>query len=159
VEERMSEGLITKALHYVLAFSLAAMVLLVFLNAVLRYAASSGITQAEELSRYFFVWTSFLGTIVAFKDNKHVGVDIVITKLTGKVRLVVDIIGYLLMMFVVAIMAWGGYNYFLIAMTSKGPATGIPFSYVVLALIVAAVAMGILCIQKAYQELMSKGGE
>jgi len=159
MEERMREGFITKALHYVLAFSLASMVLLVFLNAFLRYAASSGITQAEELSRYFFVWTSFLGTIVAFKDNKHVGVDILVSRLTGKVRLVVDIFGYFIMMFIVSIMAWGGYNYFLIAMTSKGPATGIPFSYIVLALIVAAVAMAVLCIQKAYQELVSKEGK
>ena len=43
---------------------LAAMVVLVFGNVVLRYVANSGITVSEELSRWFFVWMTFLGAVV-----------------------------------------------------------------------------------------------
>lgn len=159
MEERTKEGFLSNALNFLLAFSLASMVLLVFTNAVLRYAASSGLTQAEELSRYFFVWTAFLGTIVAYKDNKHVGVDILTSKLSGLPRLIIDLIGYVVIMAVISVMAWGAYNYLLISTTSKGPATGIPFSYVVLALLVSAVSMGGLCIKKAIQELGNKEGK
>ena len=43
------------------------MVVLVFGNVVLRYLANSGITVSEELSRWLFVWMTFLGAIVALK--------------------------------------------------------------------------------------------
>ena len=45
------------------------MVVLVFGNVVLRYAANSGITVSEELSRWLFVWMTFLGAIVALKEQ------------------------------------------------------------------------------------------
>jgi drug/metabolite transporter (DMT)-like permease len=47
------------------AASLAVMVVLVFTNVVLRYALNSGIAVSEELSRWLFVWLTFLGGIVA----------------------------------------------------------------------------------------------
>lgn len=37
------------------------MVVLVFTNVVLRYALNSGIAVSEELSRWLFVWLTFLG--------------------------------------------------------------------------------------------------
>ena len=45
-----------------IAACLAVMVVLVFGNVVLRYAFNSGITVSEELSRWLFVWLTFLGS-------------------------------------------------------------------------------------------------
>ena len=44
-----------RLLEWVIVLLLALMVLLVFGNVVLRYAANSGITVSEELSRWLFV--------------------------------------------------------------------------------------------------------
>ena len=52
-------------LSRLMAASLAVMVVLVFTNVVLRYALNSGIAVSEELSRWLFVWLTFLGGIVA----------------------------------------------------------------------------------------------
>ena len=43
---------------------LISMVLMIFVNAVLRYAFNSGISATEELSRYAFVWVSALGAVL-----------------------------------------------------------------------------------------------
>ena len=43
---------------------LAAMVVMVFGNVVLRYLFDTGIDVSEELSRYFFVWLTFIGAVV-----------------------------------------------------------------------------------------------
>ena len=70
-----------KALIILSALLLALMVLLVFGNVVLRYALNSGITVSEEVSRWLFVWLTFLGAVVALHDNGHLGTDMLIGKL------------------------------------------------------------------------------
>ncbi len=75
-----------KLLELLLVLLLAAMVAMVFGNVVLRYGFNSGITFSEELSRWAFVWMTFLGAIVALKDNGHLGTDMLVGRLdtTGK---------------------------------------------------------------------------
>jgi TRAP-type transport system small permease protein len=75
-----------KLLELLLVALLAAMVVMVFGNVVLRYGFNSGITVSEELSRWAFVWMTFLGAIVAIKENGHLGTDMLISRLgpTGK---------------------------------------------------------------------------
>jgi TRAP-type transport system small permease protein len=75
-----------KLLELLLVGLLAVMVVMVFGNVVLRYGFNSGITVSEELSRWAFVWMTFLGAIVAIKDNGHLGTDMLVSRLgaTGK---------------------------------------------------------------------------
>jgi len=65
---------------------LALMVVMVFGNVVLRYGFNSGITVSEELSRWLFVWMTFLGSVVAVRNRAHLGTDTLIARLppTGK---------------------------------------------------------------------------
>ena len=70
-----------KAVEAVIALLLAAMVVRVFGNVVLRYGFNSGITISEELSRWFFVWMTFLGAIVGVKEHGHLGTDMLVGRL------------------------------------------------------------------------------
>lgn len=65
----------------IIALLLTAMVVLVFGNVVLRYIFNSGITVSEELSRWFFIWLTFLGALVALRDHGHIGVDALVKRL------------------------------------------------------------------------------
>ena len=67
-----------RALEAVIAAMLAVMVVLVFGNVVLRYGFNSGITVSEEVSRWLFIWMTFLGAIVALREHGHLGVDMVV---------------------------------------------------------------------------------
>jgi TRAP-type C4-dicarboxylate transport system permease small subunit len=75
-----------KLLEVLLVALLLAMVVMVFGNVVLRYAFNSGITVSEELSRWAFVWMTFLGAIIAVKESGHLGTDMLVGRLgpTGK---------------------------------------------------------------------------
>jgi len=75
-----------KAINYLIAAILAVMVVLVFGNVFMRYAMNSGFTISEELSRWLFVWLTFLGAVAAMRDNAHLGTDMLVGKLgpTGK---------------------------------------------------------------------------
>lgn len=56
-----------RALEFLIAAGLAVMVVLVFGNVVLRYGFNSGITVSEEVSRWLFIWGTFLGAVVALR--------------------------------------------------------------------------------------------
>jgi TRAP-type transport system small permease protein len=75
-----------KLLDYTMALFLALMVMMVFGNVVLRYGFNSGITISEELSRWLFVWITFMGAVVALKEKGHLGTDMLIARigLSGK---------------------------------------------------------------------------
>ena len=74
------------------------MVILVFGNVVLRYAFNLGMTMSEELSRFLFVWLTFLGAIVAFREHGHLGVDMVVSRLPPSGKKACLIVSQLLML-------------------------------------------------------------
>src|SRR5262249_25807102 len=87
-----------RLLEFAIAVLLAGMVLMVFGNVVLRYAFNSGIVVSEELSRWLFVWVTFLGAIVALKERSHLGTDFLIARLPVRGRQACLVLGHLLML-------------------------------------------------------------
>ena len=70
------------ALEAVLVCVLGAMVVMVFANVVLRYGFGSGITVSEEISRFLFVWLIFLGSVPVMRQHGHLGVEMLVGKLS-----------------------------------------------------------------------------
>ena len=93
-------GHYTRLLGVLMAVLLAIMVVLVFGNVVLRYGFNSGITMSEELSRWLFVWVTFLGAIVAMKEGAHLGSDTLVSRLSVRGQKVCLVLSHLLMLFV-----------------------------------------------------------
>ncbi len=78
--------LVCKGIDYLAGGALAMMVVLVFGNVVLRYGFDSGITVSEELARLLFVWATFLGAVVALRDNGHLGTGMLTDRLSARGR-------------------------------------------------------------------------
>ena len=72
---------VCRVLEFLIAAGLALMVVLVFGNVVLRYGFNSGIGVSEEVSRWLFIWGTFLGALVALREHGHLGVDMVVSRL------------------------------------------------------------------------------
>lgn len=70
-----------RALGWLMVASLALMVAMVFGNVVMRYAFNSGLTLSEELSRWLFVWMTFMGAVVALHERAHLGTDALVSRL------------------------------------------------------------------------------
>ena len=66
---------IDKYISVGLVLSLLFMFVLIFLNVVLRFVFSSGVTFAEELARFAFLWTTFLGAYLAARENQLIGIS------------------------------------------------------------------------------------
>ena len=95
--DRLIAGYCT-VLNYLLAIALALMVVLVFGNVVLRYAFNSGISLSEELSRWLFVWMTFLGAITALGDRAHLGTDMLVGRLGRRGKQLCLALAYLAML-------------------------------------------------------------
>ncbi|PVE44467.1 TRAP transporter small permease [Limnohabitans planktonicus] len=71
-----------KLLEFLVVACLVAMVIMVFGNVVLRYGFNSGISISDEMSRYCFIWLTYLGAMVAMREKGHLGVDTLVRRLS-----------------------------------------------------------------------------
>ncbi|WNS77731.1 TRAP transporter small permease [Domibacillus sp. DTU_2020_1001157_1_SI_ALB_TIR_016] len=143
-------------LNIIMALALAVMVVLVFGNVVLRYLFNSGITWSEEMSRYLFIWLTFLGAIGAFKNKEHLGVDMLIKRLPTKMKKVVIVISDLLILLVLYLVLDGSWKMTMINIDSKAPATGLPLAFVYGTGILVSISMGLMTIYNLYQVMFNK---
>ena len=112
-------------LKILIVLCLAVMVVLVFGNVVLRYGFNSGITVSEELSRWCFVWLTFLGAILGMHEHTHLGVDLVIKHLPALGKRICLILGHLLMLYATWLFLQGSWQQTLINLRVGAPATGL----------------------------------
>ncbi|MPN38539.1 hypothetical protein SDC9_186063 [bioreactor metagenome] len=93
------------------------------------------------MSRYLFIWVSFLGAVAAYKENRHVGVTLLTDNLKGVSLIVVKTLGYIALFFTLGIMLWGSIIYTKTTAASLGAATGIPFGYMAVSLTFATIGI------------------
>ena len=96
-----------RGIEAVIAFMLAVMVVLVFGNVVLRYGFNSGITVSEEVSRWLFIWMTFLGAVVALREHGHLGVDMVVQRLPRGGKKACLLFGHVVMLYIVWLLFQG----------------------------------------------------
>ena len=103
---------------------LAIMVVLVFGNVVLRYGFNSGIVVSEELSRWAFVWLTFVGAIIGVRDGGHLGTDMLVGRLGPAGKKICLVIAELLMLYTVYLVLTGSVELTRINASVDAPATG-----------------------------------
>ena len=137
-----------RRLEALVAGILALMVVLVFGNVVLRYGFNSGIAISEEVSRYLFIWLTFLGAIVAVHEHEHLGVDTLVRALPREGRLACVVASEALMLLAVSLLFWGSWKQTLINMGTRAPVSQVPLAAIYVAGLVASALMGLLILRK-----------
>jgi len=150
-------AVLEKTLNALMALCLALMSILVFGNVVLRYVFNSGITWSEEMSRFLFIWMSFLGAVGALKDNDHLGVDTLVRKLPTGAKRIVFIISNMIVLYVLYLLLDGSWKMTLSGLESKAPATGLPMAFIYGTGLVVSIGMGIIVLFHLYQALFRPG--
>ncbi|PZW44925.1 TRAP-type C4-dicarboxylate transport system permease small subunit [Humitalea rosea] len=132
------------AAEALLALALAAMVVMVFGNVVLRYVFDSGITVSEELSRFLFVWITFIGAVVVMRRGGHLGFDLVVRMLPGVGRQACRIVSDLLMLLCCGMFLRGAWSQTLLNLDNPAPVSGVPLGWAYAAAVLSAVGLGLL---------------
>ncbi len=69
---------------FFVAVMLSVMILLAFLQIVLRNVFSSGISWGDPLVRYLVLWVGFIGASLATKEGKHITIEVFSRWLSGR---------------------------------------------------------------------------
>ena len=146
-------------LEYTIAALLAVMVVLVFGNVVLRYGFNSGITVSEEVSRWAFVWLTFLGAIVALKEHAHLGSDMLVSRLPIAGKKAVLVVGQVLMLYITWLMFAGSLEQARINWDVEAPVTGMSVALFYGAGVVFAVSAGLLLLRELARVLSGQASE
>ena len=138
---------------YVLALLLAVMVILVFGNVVLRYGFNSGISASEELSRYAFVWLTFLGAAVGLYRRDHMGINSFVKMLPRGGQVVMAVVGELLMLGCCGVLVAGSVSQAIINHETLSPGTNLPVSLLYVPAAAAGVLMCLVLLTSLYRLL------
>lgn len=131
-----------KLLELLVVLCLVAMVIMVFGNVVLRYAFNSGITVSEEMSRYCFIWLTYIGAMVAMREGGHLGVDTLVKHLPVGGKKLCLFLSESLMLFCNSLFLIGTWRMHDLQVTNVSPVVGISMIWVFGIGYVVAAVMG-----------------
>jgi TRAP-type transport system small permease protein len=133
-----------KGIEALIAVGLGIMVVLVFGNVVLRYGFNSGIMLTEEVSRWLFIWGTFLGAVVALREHGHLGVDMLVARLPPAGKKICLVASHLLMLFIVGLLFKGGLDQTRLNWDVTAPTTGISMAVIHLPAIVFSMLAAVV---------------
>ena len=128
---------IDKFLAIALIVTMTVLVIDVVWQVLARYIVKSPSSFTDELARYLLIWVGLLGSAYAMGKKKHLAIDILPSKLTGKPRIYLDnFISILIIAFASLVLVVGGIRlvYITLNLEQTSPALGIPLGYVYLVL-------------------------
>jgi TRAP-type C4-dicarboxylate transport system permease small subunit len=119
-----------KLLEFLVVVCLVAMVIMVFGNVVLRYAFNSGIQVSEEMSRYCFIWLTYVGAMIAMRERGHLGVDTLVKHLPRAGKKACLFLSEALMLWVNVLFFIGTWKMHELQVTNVSPVVGISMIWI-----------------------------
>ena len=133
--------------------SLTTMTALIALQVIFRYVIQSSLSFSEELARYAFIWSAFVGAALALKNRSHVSIEIIVANLPRVpkkwaigISNAVSFVFYAVMLVFGAVMTFETKD-------QTSPAMGLSMAFVYLAVPVAGLILMANVVVNAYNEL------
>jgi TRAP-type C4-dicarboxylate transport system permease small subunit len=137
------------ALRWLLVALAISMVIVVTWQVVSRYVFRAPSSLTEEIARFQLIWLGLLGSVYTFRNRMHVGIDILVTPLKGKMRLGAELVALIsCLIFAVIILIYGGWR--LVSLTYElnqtSAALGVKMAYVYSIIPISGVLMSVYAI-------------
>jgi TRAP-type C4-dicarboxylate transport system permease small subunit len=138
--DRLADALCRAACWLLLGLGVV-MSVIVLLQVFFRFVIYMPFPWSEEIARYLMIWVGMIGSFVALRKGRHIGVTFLMERIPAAVARVLNpLIQIVLVGFLAVIAAQGGKLAVLNA-TQKSPAMMIPMIYPYLAIPVGAALM------------------
>lgn len=136
-----------------LALTLLGMVIAVFGNVVQRYLWGTGWAVSEELSRLLFVWLVCVAATLAFAENKHLGFDLVTSRLSGRVASALRWLTRALVALPLFYLITGSWAQVLAGLDSRSTVMGYPLALGAAGTLFMGLCMSVLLLVETWQAL------
>lgn len=102
------------------------LVLIVLYAVFMRYVLNAAPQWSEEIARYLMVWMSLMATSAAMRRGQHIGLTFVVEKAGPRLRLVLDLIAYALVLLFFAVLLVKGIDMTIFVAPQRSPSVNIP---------------------------------
>lgn len=148
---------LVKILEWLVIAMMASLVLAVLWQVFTRYVLRNPSSWTDELATLLIIWVALLGASVAFIKQAHLGVDVLVNRLSLRARLRCEIVVYLLVAFFAGmILIYGGIK--LVALTlithQVSPALGLKMGHVYLALPLSGLFILVFAVETIIERLL-----
>ena len=120
--------------------SVLGLVICLSLQVITRYIFTP-FPWTEEVARFFFIWSAFLGAALVSRDDGHIVVDVIINHVPNKVRVILAIIGKGITIGFLGAILWGSFLLLDKMLVYKAAATQLPMIVVFLCIPISAALM------------------
>lgn len=148
-----------KSLELLIVLCMLAMVTMVFGNVVLRYVFNTGITISDEMSRYCFIWLTYIGAMVAMREKGHLGVDTLVKHLGLQGKKVCLFLSETIMLGCNVLFFIGTFKMHDLQVTNISPVVGMSMIWVYGIGYIVAVVMSIMNVNVIYKLLTGQLSE
>jgi len=131
------------------------MVVFGFAQVFFRYVLQNSLTWSEELIRYMFIWSTFLGVPIGLDRGIHASFDLLSKRIPERNKLGYQLLISMMSAFLFGVFIYTGIPYALSNINQRTPALLIPYTYVILALPIGGL-VGLIYIIKIVLELLRK---
>ena len=130
-----------KALNAVIILMMIVMGSSIFIQVFSRYVLNRPPSWSEEVARYLFIWISLVGSAVVIRQRRHVDVSILMDALPRRIRLVIDLVSDMAVLFFLGVLCWVGIGLTGVANRQLSPALEVPMSFAYVAMPIGAFFM------------------
>ncbi|MCM2297194.1 TRAP transporter small permease [Rhodoferax sp.] len=145
-----------RGIEVLIAFFLAIMIALVFVNVVLRYGFSTGFAWSEEISRLCFIYLVYLGAIGAMRDNQHLIIDSILTRIQPAAQKAVFLLVQAGIIWVMVVLSMGSWQLVIQNLGDRWVATQFPVFLIFGVGLVTGVAIILLSLANIYRLVVLK---
>lgn len=137
--------------EYLLMIIVVSITLIMLLQVFMRKVVGSPLTWPEEICRYLFLWSGYLGLGYCFKKKINLKIDFVVEKLPKKIGNVISKISELILIAFLVYIFWASIETFMgiRVLGQKSPALEIPMSIIYFAP-VFGYGLGIIRLIQSY---------
>ena len=108
--DRLDE-IIGQVEQFLVATLLSFMIIVAFLQIVLRNVFFTGLSWGDPLVRYMVLWVGFIGASIATKEGRHINIDVFSQWVPGLGNILIQVITYLFSSFVCGILTFAALRF------------------------------------------------
>ncbi len=139
-----------RLIEVTMAVIMVVMIVLLFINVVLRYGFSSGVLASAEISRFLFVWTIMFGAVICLRDHAHLDLRVIDKVLPKKVLWGLRRLVNLVIVVSSGMLMVGSYRQTFANWPNISPMSGIPVGVMYLAGAFAGAVMGAIGLYRMF---------
>jgi TRAP-type C4-dicarboxylate transport system permease small subunit len=139
---------IDRGFESIIIIAFTAMVTVGLAQVFFRYVLKNSLSWSEEFQKYMHIWIIFLAIPLAYKNDKHIGMNILFNKFPAKIQESMKILTDILWLIFGAVISSYSLKIMDVASTQKSPGLGISMSIVYSCILIGGLYMILMALRK-----------